>query len=175
MGCQSCPPQEWYCWGPQGQWWYSNNRLISIYYNSVSNNRPQNKVLGNKPHKFCIYSPEPLTEVLLFEAEFLCIEIGQLPAFCWVKYTTGLTHILYWNKLIGKKLLINILVLNILHIVSYHWGIWSCCWYFKESVLCEYVWVIMQLSVCNLEESLSINMKNNSPRVKNIILPIFQW
>ena len=70
LSCQSCPPQEWYCWGPQGQWWYSNNRLISIYYNSVTNNRPQNNALGNKPHKFCIYSPEPLTEVYCLRLNF---------------------------------------------------------------------------------------------------------
>ena len=35
----------------------------SIYSNSVSNKRPQNEALGNKPHKLCSYFPEPRAEV----------------------------------------------------------------------------------------------------------------
>ena len=46
------------------------NRPISTYENSVSNDRPQNEALGNKPHKLCIYSPEPRTEVYCLRLNF---------------------------------------------------------------------------------------------------------
>ena len=46
------------------------NRPISTYQNSVSNKRPQNEALGNKPHKLCIYSPEPCTELYCLRLNF---------------------------------------------------------------------------------------------------------
>ena len=38
--------------------------------NSVSNNRPQSEALGDKPHKLCIYFPEPRTEVYYLSVNF---------------------------------------------------------------------------------------------------------
>ena len=46
------------------------NGPISIYWNSVQNNRPQYEALGNK-YKVCgVYSPEPRTEVFCAKLNF---------------------------------------------------------------------------------------------------------
>ena len=45
------------------------NRPISIYQNSVSNNRPQNEAPGNKPHKLSL-SQEPRFEVRSLRLNF---------------------------------------------------------------------------------------------------------
>ena len=55
-----------------------DNRLISIYLNSVLNNRPQSEALGNKPHKLCIYSPEPRTEVYCLKLNFNILKLVYL-------------------------------------------------------------------------------------------------
>ena len=60
---------------------FQSNRLISIYYNSAQNNRPQYEALGNKTHKLCIYSSEPRTEVYCFRMNFNISKLGYSLAF----------------------------------------------------------------------------------------------
>ena len=62
--------------------------MYEINWNSTSNNRPQNEALGNKPHKLCIYSPEPRTEVYCMRLNF---NISKL-VYCFVSVTLALFH-----------------------------------------------------------------------------------
>ncbi len=45
-------------------------QYIKIIQSQTIIYRPQNEALGNKPHKLCIYSPEPRTEVCCLRLNF---------------------------------------------------------------------------------------------------------